>query len=142
MILGLSFAAWLTIAVVLAIFGTLIFTKLPADAVFLGCIAILFTSGVLDTKEALAGFSNTSLVMVGALFIVVEGLVRTGVLHWMMRHLLGTPSTWSLAIVRLMLPVAALSSFLSNTTVVALFVNVVRIWARKLGMTPSTLSSS
>ena len=139
MILGFSFAAWLTIAVVLAIFGTLIFTKLPADAVFLGGIAILFISGVLDAKEALAGFNNTSVVMVGALFIVVEGLVRTGVLHWMMRHLLGTPPTWSRAIVRLMLPVAAFSSFLSNTTVVALFVNVVRLWARKLGISPSKL---
>jgi di/tricarboxylate transporter len=38
-----------------------------------------------------------------------------------------------------MLPVAALSSFLSNTTVVALFVNIVKIWSKKLGISPSKL---
>jgi di/tricarboxylate transporter len=38
-----------------------------------------------------------------------------------------------------MLPVAVLSSFLSNTTVVTLFVNIVKIWARKLGVSPSKL---
>ena len=32
-----------------------------------------------------------------------------------------------------MLPVAALSSFLSNTTVVSLFVGIVKMWAKKLG---------
>ena len=34
-------------------------------------------------------------------------------------------------IVREMLPVAALSSFLSNTTVVALFVGIVKMWSKK-----------
>lgn len=35
-----------------------------------------------------------------------------------------------------MLPVAALSSFLCNTTVVALFVNIVKMWSKKLGYEP------
>ena len=38
-----------------------------------------------------------------------------------------------------MLPVAALSSFLSNTTVVTLFVGIVKMWAKKLGVSPSKL---
>jgi di/tricarboxylate transporter len=38
-----------------------------------------------------------------------------------------------------MLPVAVLSSFLSNTTVVSLFVNIVKMWAKKLGVSPSKL---
>ena len=38
-----------------------------------------------------------------------------------------------------MLPVAALSSFLNNTAVVALFTGVVRLWAKKLGLAPSKL---
>ena len=38
-----------------------------------------------------------------------------------------------------MTPVAALSSFLNNTTVVALFINVVKIWAKKLNVAPSKL---
>ena len=38
-----------------------------------------------------------------------------------------------------MLPVAMLSSMLSNTTVVALFINVVKMWSKKLGVAPSKL---
>lgn len=34
---------------------------------------------------------------------------------------------------------AGLSSFLSNTTVVALFVNIVKMWSKKLGISPSKL---
>ena len=41
--------------------------------------------------------------------------------------------------VRLMFPVAALSSFLNNTAVVALFTGVVKIWSKKLGIAPSKL---
>ena len=139
MLLGLSIYAWLTVAVVLTMFAVMIFTKLPAEFVFLAGISVLFVTGVLDAKEALSGFSSTSVVLIGVLFVVVAGLERTGVLQWMMNHLLGTPSSWSRAVVRLMLPVAALSSVLSNTTVVALFVNVVKMWGRKLNIAPSRL---
>ena len=38
-----------------------------------------------------------------------------------------------------MIPVAALSSFLNNTTVVALFTKVVKMWSKKLGISPSRL---
>ena len=38
-----------------------------------------------------------------------------------------------------MLPVAGLSSFLSNTTVVAMFVGIVKMWSKKLGVSPSKL---
>lgn len=34
---------------------------------------------------------------------------------------------------------SGLSSFLSNTTVVALFVNIVKMWSKKLGISPSKL---
>ena len=121
---GLNLAAWITIAIVLAMFLSLLFTKIREDIAFLGVIAILLLTGVLDTKEALGGFSSSSVVVIGVLFVVVAGLVHTGVLQWIVKHLLGTPKRYSTAIVRLMMPVALLSSVLSNTTVVALFVNI------------------
>jgi di/tricarboxylate transporter len=137
--LGFNLHAWITIATVLAMFSVLLFTKLRSDLVFLGAIAILFVTGVLDAKEAFSGFSGTSVVVVGVLFVVVAGLMHTGVLQWIVKHLLGQPKSYSGAVVRLMLPVAALSSFLSNTTVVALFVNIVKMWSKKLGVSPSKL---
>ena len=128
---GLDWHAWLTIVLVIGMFVTMVKTKIPADVVFLGVVALLMVTGCLPTDEALSGFSSTTVVVVGALFVVVAGLDATGVLHWIVNHLLGTPSSYGKAIVRLMVPVAALSAFLTNTTVVALFIKVVKIWATK-----------
>ena len=137
--LGFNLYAWITILTVLAMFTVLLLTKLRADLVFLGAIAILFVTGVLNAKEAFSGFSSTSVVIIGVLFVVVAGLTHTGVLQWIVKHLLGQPDSYSKAVIRLMLPVAGLSSFLSNTTVVALFVGIVKMWSKKLGVSPSKL---
>lgn len=138
--LGFDLHAWITIVTVFVMFSTLLLTKLRTDLVFLCAIAILFVTGVLDAKEAFSGFeTSASVVVVGVLFIVVTGLTYTGVLQWIVKHLLGQPDSYSKAVVRLMLPVAALSSFLSNTTVVSLFVRIVKMWSHKLGVSPSKL---
>ena len=137
--LGFGLHAWITIVTVLSMFTVLLFTKLRADLVFLGAIGILFVTGVLDAKEAFSGFSSTSVIVIGVLFVVVAGLTHTGVLQWIVKNLLGQPKTYSKAVVRLMLPVAGLSSFLSNTTVVALFVSIVKMWSNKLNISPSKL---
>ncbi len=105
MFLGFGAYAWITIITVFAMFTVLLFTKLRSDVVFLCAVGILYVTGVL--------------------FVVIAGLMHTGVLQWIVKHLLGTPKSYAKAVARLMLPVAALSSFLSNTTVVALFVNIV-----------------
>ena len=139
MFLGFGIDAWITIITVIGMFTILLFTKLRTDVVFLGAIGILCVTGVLDAKEAFSGFSSTSVVVIGVLFVVVAGLMHTGVLHCMVRFMLGQPGSYAKAVTRLMLPVAVLSSFLSNTTVVALFVKIVKMWAKKLGISPSKL---
>jgi di/tricarboxylate transporter len=120
-------------------FTVLLFTKLRADLVFLSAVAVLYLTGVLDAKEAFSGISSPSVVVIGVLFVVVAGLTHTGVLQWIVKNLLGQPKNYAHAVVRLMLPVAALSSFLSNTTVVTLFVGIVKMWSKKLGIAPSKL---
>ena len=69
--LGFGIDAWITIVTVLSMFTVLLTTKLRTDLVFLGAIGILCVSGVLDAKEAFSGFSSTSVVVIGVLFVVV-----------------------------------------------------------------------
>ena len=135
----LNFHAWIVIATIILVFGLMLFTKLAPDFVFLGGMTILMVTGALPVDKVLSGFSSSSVVLVGALFVVIAGLVHTGVMQWIVRYCLGTPKSYNMAIFRLMTPVAALSSFLNNTTVVALFINVVKIWAKKLNVAPSKL---
>lgn len=138
-ILGLDWHIWMTVILILGMFVTLCKTNLATDAVFLSVVAILVITGCIDTKSALNSFGDQSVIIVGALFVVIAGLDASGVLHWIVKNLLGQPSSYLRAILHLMLPVSFLSAFLSNTTVVALFVKIVKIWAQNLHIAPSKL---
>jgi di/tricarboxylate transporter len=49
------------------------------DVVALIMITALPLTGVITMGEALAGFSDGNVVLIAALFVIGEGLVRTGV---------------------------------------------------------------
>src|SRR6516165_5327885 len=49
------------------------------DAVALIMLILLPFTGVLTMGEALAGFSYSNIVLIAALFVIGDGLVRTGV---------------------------------------------------------------
>lgn len=95
--LGFDLHAWITIVTVLGMFTVMLCTKIRSDLVFLAAIGILFVTGVLDAKEAFSGFSGTSVITVGVLFVIVAGLTHTGVLQWIVKHLLGQPNSYSKA---------------------------------------------
>jgi di/tricarboxylate transporter len=134
---ALGWEAWWTMAVVVAVFLSAMFTRLAADTLFLGGAGLLLVTGVLDGGEALAGFSSSGMVTVGVLYLVVSGLVETGALQWLSSTMLGRPNSDLKAQARLMLPTFLLSGFLNNTPVVAMFIPVVVHWARRLGRSAS-----
>lgn len=136
---GLSMDAWITVATMVGVFATLLFTNTKAHVAFFCAIAVLSVSGVLTIEEAFAGFDTASIITVALLFLVIAGLRHTGALEWMVSHLMGQPRNYIFAIIRLMLPVGILSSFMSNTGTTALFQDVIKKWAEKLGMAPSKL---
>ncbi|MGG6238250.1 SLC13 family permease [Nodosilinea sp. AN01ver1] len=137
--LGLSWQGWLTLATIALTFGANALTNLPAEIVFLGGLAVLLITGILDADTALAGFSNAGMVTVGVLYVVVAGLQQTGGLTWVSQQVLGLPKSQKRAMVRLMVPVMGLSAVLNNTPVVAMFIPVVGDWCRKLKINPSKL---
>lgn len=136
---SLDFHAWYTIAVVIIMFLALSFTKIRTEIGFLSAMIALLCGGVLNADVTFDGFSSESVIVVAVLYVVISGLTFTGVLNWIVRNVMGMPKTLSGSIVRLMIPVAFLSSLLSNTTVVALFINVVKMWSAKMHIAPSKL---
>ena len=136
---GFSIDAWITIATVTAVIGTMLFTKVRTDGVMLTAIGVLFAAGVLDAKEACSGFSAGTVVVTGVLGVVMAGLRYTGVLQWMRKHVFGLPEGYATALLRMMVPVAMLSAFLSNTMLTMLFGDVLKRWSRKLSISPSKL---
>lgn len=114
--------------------------KPRVDAVALIMLVALPFTGVLTMNEALAGFSNPNIVLIGAMFVIGEALARTGVARsigdWLTRR--GGDSVW-LLLVLLMLTVGFLGAFMSSTGVVAIFVPIVLRMAARSQIAPSEL---
>lgn len=131
--------AWQTLAVIALCFSLLVFSKFAADAVLIAGVVLLLLLDIITPGEALSGLSNEGMATVAVLFIVARGLSQTGVVGWISQNLLGRPNNHTVAQLRLMLPVAALSSILNNTPVVAMMVPAVTDWAKRNKLSVSQL---
>lgn len=110
------------------------------DVVALLVILALPLSGVLTINEALAGFSDPSVILIGLLFVVGEGLVRTGVVYRVSDLLMEKAGkNEAVLIALLMVAVASMGSVMSSTGIVAIFIPVVLSLATRLRMHPGRL---
>ena len=132
-----------TLFVFLLLLATIILfasDRLRLDIVAILVILALMISGILSPGEALAGFGDPVVVLIAGLFVVGEGLFRTGVAfaigNWLMRFG-GTSETRMMIL--LILVVAGLSAFMSSTGAVAIFIPVTLNLAAKAGVQPSRL---
>ncbi len=110
------------------------------DAVALIAMTVLPLLGVVTMGEALAGFSDANIVLIAALFVIGDGLVRTGVARqlgdWLSTK---AGSSETRLLVLLMLVVCGLGSTMSSTAVTAIFIPVVLRISRQTRIAPSKL---
>jgi di/tricarboxylate transporter len=132
---------------VLFVFGLLAVTvvlfasdRLRPDIVALLVIVALVLGGILPVSAAVAGFGDSIVILIAGLFVVGEGLVRTGIAfqvgQWLTRV---AGASESRLLVLLMLAVAGLGAFMSSTGVVAIFIPVVLGITARLGIGPGRL---
>ncbi|MEW9210503.1 SLC13 family permease [Klebsiella quasipneumoniae] len=123
----------LAIAVVLFATG-----KVRMDAIALMVIVAFVLSGTLT--EAFSGFSDPNVILIAALFIIGDGLVRTGVATKMGAWLVSVAgNSETKMLIYLMLTVAGLGAFMSSTGVVAIFIPVVLSVSARMNTSPSRL---
>ena len=127
----MSWDAWFSLGVVGLVVGLLAVTRISADVVLVAGVTLLLVTGVLSPEQALAGLSNEGMVTVAVLYVVAAGLSETGAIGWIVNGVLGRPRSLWHAQARLIGPVAAMSAFLNNTPVVAMFLPAVTDWARQ-----------
>jgi di/tricarboxylate transporter len=110
------------------------------DAVALLMLVLLPLTGIITTPEALAGFADPNVILIALLFVLGEGLVRTGVAQrlgdWLVAR---AGSSEARLIVLLMSVVAGLGAVMSSTGVVAIFIPIVLRIALNTGTAPSQL---
>ncbi|HDZ2602902.1 TPA: SLC13 family permease [Klebsiella pneumoniae] len=125
----------LAIAVVLFATG-----KVRMDAIALMLIVAFVLSGTLTLNEAFSGFSDPNVILIAALFIIGDGLVRTGVATKMGAWLVSVAgNSETKMLIYLMLTVAGLGAFMSSTGVVAIFIPVVLSVSARMNTSPSRL---
>ncbi len=132
------------LAIVLAFLGAAVImfalNRPRMDAVALLMIVGMPMAGIITMNEALAGFADPSVILIAALFVIGEGLVRTGITQrlgdWLIRRS-GSNETKLLAF--LMISVAGIGSVMSSTGVVAIFIPVVLRVAHNAGLAPGRL---
>ncbi|GJQ64620.1 MAG: sodium:sulfate symporter [Melioribacteraceae bacterium] len=126
------FDFWFTLALFLIL--TLVLVKewvFPEIALF-SVLMLLVVGKVITVEEALSGFANEAMLIIGLLFVIAGSFKSTGILD-KIADLIFTekkvkyPST----LVKLLFPLAGLSAFLNNTPIVAMIIPVVKKWAEK-----------
>ena len=113
---------------------------LRPDVVALLVIVALILGGILPVSVAVVGFGDPLIILIAGLFVVGEGLVRTGIAFQVgqgLARLAGASE--SRLLVLLMLAVAGLGAFMSSTGVVAIFIPVVLGLTGRLSISPGRL---
>jgi di/tricarboxylate transporter len=122
------------ILVLTVLLGTILLfvtEKLRVDLAALCALLALLLLGLIEPNEALYGFANPATATVGAMFVLSAGLVRTGFVDWLARHIdRFAGKTQTQLILVLCLTIAALSAFIVNTATVAVFIPVAIALAR------------
>ena len=134
----------LDIAIVLIILGIslilFISEVIRMDLVALLVLGALALTGLVTAEEAFDGFSNGAVITVWAMFILSEGLTRTGIADIIGRQVmkLGGRREFSMILV-IMITGAVLSAFMNNIGVAALMLPVVVDVARRTRIPASRL---
>ncbi len=132
-------SALFTVVLCAATLATLVTTRIGPDLVLMAALTALSVTGILTPAEALTGFANPGLITVAALFVVAAGVRGAGGVDILVGRILGQPKHYRRALLRLMLPVIAVSGFLNNTPVVATMIPAVSRWARRIDVPVSKL---
>ncbi len=130
----------IVLGLLVAAVGMFAMNRPRMDAVALIMLTVLPFTGVITMGEALAGFSDPNIVLIAALFVIGEGLVRTGAAQQLGDWLIKTAGTsGAVVVVLLMVAVGALGAVMSSTGAVAIFIPVAMRVAANTGIVPSQL---
>jgi di/tricarboxylate transporter len=128
---------YLVLAAVVALF---IWGRVPVEIVAVGSALVLAATGVLDLDQALAGFGDTTVLFIAALFVVSEGIDSTGVTTWAGQQLMERAGDSRARLIVLMMTlVALLTAVISVNGAVAALLPMVVVIALRVGRAPSQL---
>ncbi len=128
-----------TAIVIVLMMGALIRGFSRTEHLFVGALILFLITGIVTPVQALAGFTNTTVITVGALFVVAEGVRQSRLFSLLEKVLIPKKRHTGRLLLRVMGSTSVMSSILNNTPIVAMFIPQLERWAARLGIPVSKL---
>lgn len=120
-----GYRAEVALGLIIALFAMFVWEKYPADVTAAGGAAIFIVLGFVPPEKAMAVFSNSAPLTIGAMFVLTGALVRTGVLERVAGVVLDRSRRRpKLALAVFLLTTLAASAFMNNTPVVLVLIPI------------------
>jgi di/tricarboxylate transporter len=129
---------WIVSIILILTLILLITEKVPIDLTAMGIMVLLMVTGILTPLEAVSGLANPAVVTVGVMFLISQGMIRTGAVGFIGEKLINySRGKLHLAMLMILLTVAMSSAFINNTPVVVLFIPIITSLSCEFGLSPS-----
>ena len=136
----MTFDMWIALAILAFAILFFITEWLRVDMVALAVVVVLMLTGLVDVGEALSGFSNPAVLTIASLFVVGGAVLQTGLAGDIGKRILQIAGKDPLRLmVVIMLTVALLSAFMSDTGTVAVLLPAITSLALSAGISASKL---
>lgn len=137
----MTFSSIFVIIVLAFVIIALIKDRMRPGLILLSGAVIFMCAGILSPKELLEGFANKGMITVALLFLVSEGVRRSGLLEALLRKLLPRQEKVGVrqAQSRMLPIISFISAFLNNTPVVVIFAPMIKRWAENHGVAATKL---
>lgn len=133
-----SFEFWFTLAVLIGMTSILVMELADTAMAVFGAMLLLLITGVIDTGEAFAGFSNQGMLAVAFLYVIAAAVHSTGILSTIGAKLMGDEGRSDYQrLISFLPPVAGASAFMNNTPIVAMLIPIIKNYCRRMNLSPS-----
>lgn len=121
-----GYQAEVALGLVIALFAMFVWERYPADVTAASGAATFTVLGFVPPEKAMAVFSNSAPLTIGAMFVLTGALVRTGVLESVAGVVLDrSKKRPKLALAVFLLTTLVASAFMNNTPVVLVLIPIV-----------------
>lgn len=112
--------------------------SLRPGLVLFSAVVALLCAGIISPEDAIKGFSNKGMITVALLYLVSEGVRKSGILERIIYRVLPKKNvSVTRAGLRFYPIVSVISAFFNNTPVVVIFAPMIKNWARKMHLPPT-----
>jgi di/tricarboxylate transporter len=131
-------SVWIVSAILVVALILFVTEKAPLDLTAIGIIVTLVICRIITPAEAVAGFAHPAVITVGSMFLISQGMVKTGAVGFIGEKVIQMArGNFKLALLMILLTVAVSSAFINNTPVVVIFIPVVMSMCCKFNLSPS-----